>query len=196
LAKLADWRLPLALTIGSVALQGAGPAATAAMRYDRTQVGAGQLWRLLTGHLVHLGWSHLLLNVAGLVLVWALLGSCYRSSQWLLVLAISALVIDAGFLLLNPELQWYVGMSGVLHGMLAAGVLQAWYAGGQGRQEALVLAVFLIGKLGYEFVAGATPASELLAGGPVVTDAHLYGAVGGVLAAVLLGFANRNPANH
>jgi rhomboid family GlyGly-CTERM serine protease len=172
-------------------LQVAGPAAVAALRFERAAVAGGQFWRLLTGHLVHLGWSHLLLNIAGLALIWALLGQCYRPLQWLMIVALSAAGIDAGFLWLQPGLQWYVGLSGILHGMLAAGVVSNWAAGGQGRLEAAVLGVFLLGKLAYEHFAGATPSSEWLAGGPVVTEAHLYGACGGLLAAVMLEFGKR-----
>ena len=46
-----------------------------------------------------------------------------------------------------------------------------------------VLALFLVGKLVYEQSAGALP---LTAGGAVIVDAHLYGAVAGALAALLL----------
>src|SRR5690606_21249305 len=36
--------------------------------YDRADIAAGQWWRLLTGNFVHLGWSHLWLNVGALVI--------------------------------------------------------------------------------------------------------------------------------
>ncbi|MEE8280791.1 MAG: hypothetical protein V3R50_00295, partial [Gammaproteobacteria bacterium] len=29
------------------------------LRYDRAAISDGELWRIITGHLAHLGWSHL-----------------------------------------------------------------------------------------------------------------------------------------
>ena len=42
------------------------------LQYDRAALAAGEWWRLVTAHLVHLGWDHLALNVAG--------GGCTASS--------------------------------------------------------------------------------------------------------------------
>ena len=66
-------------------IQLAGNAAQSALRFERQSIVAGDLWRLLSGHLVHLGWTHLLLNLAGLALVWALVGSVYSGLVWILV---------------------------------------------------------------------------------------------------------------
>ena len=44
-----------------------------------------------------------------------------------------------------------------------------------------ILAVFLVGKLVYEQVIGVMPYSAKSAGGPVVVDAHLYGAIGALI---------------
>ena len=95
-------------------------------------------------------------------------------------------VIDIGFWFLDPTLAWYVGLSGVLHGILAGGV----FAGLLRRErEAIVLAVFIVGKLAWEQWVGPMPGSESASGGAVIVDAHLYGAVGGLLAA--MGFRRR-----
>ena len=92
-------------------------------------------------------------------------------------------VIDTGFWWLNPELYWYVGMSGLLHGLLAAGLVPRLR---RINLETAVLALLLMAKIGWEQFGGPLPGSESTSGGPVVVDAHLYGAIGGVLAAVLL----------
>ncbi len=44
-----------------------------------------------------------------------------------------------------------------------------------------VLAAFIVVKLGFEQHAGALPFADSAAG--VVVDAHLYGAIGGILSA-------------
>jgi hypothetical protein len=43
-----------------------------------------------------------------------------------------------------------------------------------------VLVTVLIGKLLWEFFNGPLPGSEDMAGGRVLTEAHLLGAVGGI----------------
>jgi rhomboid family GlyGly-CTERM serine protease len=79
---------------------------------------------------------------------------------------------------LNPGLIWYVGLSGVLHALFVAGLL------GDIREHAalgwLVLLGFA-GKIIFEQMYGPLPGSERSAGGPVVVDAHLYGAIAGLI---------------
>jgi hypothetical protein len=93
--------------------------------------------------------------------------------------------IDLGFWLLEPQLIWYVGLSGLLHGYLAAGVA----AGLPKLQtEDWLIAGFLIVKLGYEQIIGPIPGSTDTAGGNVVVAAHLYGAIAGLLVGLIISF--------
>ena len=177
-------------------IQLAGNAAQSALRFERQSIVAGDLWRLLSGHLVHLGWTHLLLNLAGLALVWALVGSVYSGLVWILVTFAVVFAVDAGLWLLNPGLEWYVGLSGVLHGLLVAGLIGLISAGASRRNEAIALVVLLLLKLGYEQIAGAMPGSGSLAGGAVVVDAHLYGALGGLCAALVVYLITHRPHIH
>ncbi len=150
-----------------------------ALRYDRTGIEAGQVWRLLTGHAVHLGWNHLWLNVAGLILAGLLFGSVYRAGGWLAITAVAMAAMAIGFW--HSGLVWYVGLSGLLHGVFLAGALR-WVS--EGQWDGYVLITILVAKLAWEQLVGPMPFSESSAGGPVVVDAHLYGAIGGVLGAV------------
>ena len=177
-----------ALALVAVALQAGGAGVREALAYQRAGVAAGELWRLLSGHLVHLGWSHLAYNLAGLVLIGWLVGRAFDAWRWAGIVAASIVVIDVGFWILNPALAWYVGMSGVLHGVLAGGVLAGVLARDR---EAFVLAVIIAAKLAWEQWVGPVPGSESASGGAVIVDAHLYGAVGGLLGA--LGLRHRVP---
>jgi rhomboid family GlyGly-CTERM serine protease len=177
------WLVPGAVVFVALALLPGGDAAREWLRFDRTGIAAGEAWRLLTGHLVHLGVSHTLLNLAGLVLVWFLVGRAFSTRQWLWVMAGSVAAIDVGLWFGSPDLGWYVGLSGLLHGMLAAGIV-AGLAARSG--ESLVLAVVVAGKLAWEQFAGPLPGSEATSGGAVIVDAHLYGVIGGALVAVML----------
>ncbi len=149
-----------------------------ALRYDRAAIGAGEFWRIFTGHFVHLGWRHLVLNLAGLGLGTWLFGQDRSPTQWLMATLSSALVCGAGLWLLSPTVGWCVGLSGVLHGLMVVG-FGGWILAGE-KQAWGLLGVVLI-KLAWEQLGGDMPWADTLAGGRVVTDAHLWGAAGGAL---------------
>jgi rhomboid family GlyGly-CTERM serine protease len=186
------WLLPACLVLTAVGIESTGDWGRHWLSYDRAAIAHGEVWRLATGHLVHLGVSHLLLNLAGLLLVWFLVAACLTGLQWVLVLGIVIAGIDAGFWLLEPQLSWYVGLSGVLHGLLAAGIVAGLPKGGA---ETRILAVLIVAKLVYEQIVGPLPGSEATAGGNVIVAAHLYGAVTGVLTggAILISVRGRAP---
>jgi rhomboid family GlyGly-CTERM serine protease len=139
--------------------------------------------RWFGAHLVHLGWRHVLLNLAGLWLVAWYLGARFGAGSWALSAAIAAIAVDIGIGLWNPELGWYVGLSGVLHGVLIAGLVEG---AGLPRWERSLMGAVIAAKIGWEQVAGPVPGSEQVSGGPVLVDAHLYGALGGLVAGLLL----------
>lgn len=153
-----------------------GDAVGALLRYDRGAIAAGGWWRLLSAHAVHLDLHHLLLNELGLVLVWALFGEDYDAIEWTVIVLSGALAISCGLWWLSPRVAWYVGASGVLHTMMAAGcarhlIARAW--------DRWLLTVALVAKLTYEQLhAGATPG--------IVVDAHLYGAACGFVVGAAL----------
>lgn len=172
------------IAVVAIVLQSGGDPVRDALAYTRDGVAAGELWRLLTNHLVHLGWTHLWLNLAGLALVCWLVGAVFDGLRWLVVAGITALTIAAGFWFLYPELDWYVGLSGLEHGLLVAGL----YVGIRARdKESMILLGFVLAKLAWEqFSGGPLPGSEATSGGAVIVNAHLYGTVGGALAGALL----------
>jgi rhomboid family GlyGly-CTERM serine protease len=158
----------------------AGEAGRLGLRYDRVAIGAGQLWRLLTGHWVHLSVRHALLNALGLALMWALFARDYSPRQWLLIVLGAVLAIDAGLWLWDSTLAWYVGSSGVLHGVMAAGTLAHLV---RREPDGWLLAAFLAGKLAWEHLVGPLPFSGTA---QVVVDAHLFGVIGGTAVAACL----------
>jgi rhomboid family GlyGly-CTERM serine protease len=111
--------------------------------------------------------------------MWALFIRDYRPRQWFLILIAATAAIDAGLWFRDTDVIWYVGASGVLHGVMAAGILAQLR---RGERSGMILAVFLAVKLGYEQFAGALP----FAGSAVVVvvNAHLYGVLGGLAAAL------------
>ena len=150
----------------------------AALEYEREAIAGGEWWRLVSAHFTHLNTRHAALNCLGLALLWALCARDFSPRRWLFILAVIMLVIDAGLWLLAPRVEWYLGASGMLHGVLAAGIIAAL---GRHERAAWVLLSLLLLKLLYEqFVGG----SAVMPGMPVVPQAHLLGVVGGLSAAL------------
>lgn len=185
--------LPVTLVAVLVAFHLAGPDALEALRYERGAVLAGEAWRLLTGHLVHADAAHLGWNLLGVLIVAFLFARDYTWRQWLLVLVLATVTIDLGFLLLEPQLEWYVGFSGVLHGLMAAGLV-AWLRTSRDVITWIVVLLFAA-KLAWEHFAGPLPFTAQSLSMPVVHEAHTYGAIGGLLAALWLAPRTPRPAS-
>ena len=162
----------------------------AAFRFDREAIAGGEWYRLVTGHFVHLSLGHLLLNIAGLGLVWYLVGPAVSLIGWVVAATLSIAAIDIGLLAGVPGLSWYVGLSGLLHGLLATGLIASWHLK---RPELRVLAAILVLKLAWETVVGPVPGGGAVAGGTVVTESHLFGALGGSVAGLLYRLYNAPP---
>jgi len=179
----------LAFVVAALALPAlAGPAALDWLRYDRARIAGGELWRLLSGHLVHYDARHLLMNLAGLGLLWWLFIADLPARSWWLIVALSACAVSAGLYLFDPAVGWYVGLSGVLHGIWAAAGVAAWR---RWRLESGVTLALLAGKLVLE--RGIGPISAGVDPGlTVIVAAHLYGALGGLAGALGLVLARRS----
>jgi rhomboid family GlyGly-CTERM serine protease len=179
-----DGRRGIALAVLFVALilpELGGDAARAALRYDRAAVADGEWWRFLTAHIVHLDFEHAVLNALGLVLMWALFARDYLARAWMFIVLTSIVAIDAGFWFRDTGLTWYVGSSGALHGVMAAGTLAHLL---RRDLDGWILAAFVIVKLAFEQSTGALPFAE--GDSSVVVNAHLYGALGGLLGAAAI----------
>src|SRR5258707_12922022 len=118
------WIWLLLVLVVLAAVLGLGDSVAALLRYDRSAIAAGGWWRLLTAHIVHLDLHHLLLNALGLILMWALFAQDYDPVEWCVIVLSGALAISCGLWWLSPKVSWYVGASGVLHAMMAAGTVK------------------------------------------------------------------------
>src|SRR5882724_5195174 len=179
------WPL-LVLMLSCLGLAALGDPARELLRYDRTSIEHGAVWRLFTGNFVHLGVGHLLEDMAGLLLLWLLFEDVLPGWRTLAVVCVGALAVGAGLYLGDPQVDWYVGISGALDTLWAAGALGLML-----RRDRFgwMLAGVLLAKLAYEQLFGALPFSTVSSGGNVIVDAHLYGA----LAGAVLGFGSGLP---
>jgi rhomboid family GlyGly-CTERM serine protease len=173
-ATLAHWAIPIAIATIATLLQATGGSET--WRLARA-LALAEPWRLASGQLVHLGWTHMLMNLTGLGIVWALFGRDLQAWQWVGAILACGAGVSLGLLCLSPGLDWYVGFSGILHGLLAAALLVR-----MSRQPTALTVLVLIGlaaKLIWEQLAGGGADTAHLIGGTVVVAAHFYGALAG-----------------
>jgi rhomboid family GlyGly-CTERM serine protease len=184
---------PVVLVAVLLAFHGLGADALPVLRYERSAVLSGEAWRLVTGHLVHADMVHLGWNVLGVLIVAFLFARDYSWRQWLVILGVSIATTDLGFLLLAPQLEWYVGFSGVLHGLMAAGLV-AWLRTSRDAITWIVTGLFAA-KLAWEHFAGPLPFTAASLELPVVHEAHTYGAIGGGLAGLWLTRRMPRPAS-
>ncbi len=181
-------RATVIIAILAIVFQAFGDPARELLQYHREAVISGEIWRFVTAHLVHLGSGHLALNLAGLLLVSGLLGREFDLPEWTWISGCGLVITALGFFWLRPDLQWYVGLSGMLHCWITAGALKGLRAG---RKNALVLLIAILLKGFYEQLVGPLPGSELISGGPISVDAHWFGIVGGLIGARSLGLRER-----
>lgn len=139
--------------------------------WQRGALENGQYWRLISAHLVHLNLRHLMLNLLGLIVICELIWDDLALADALALLLFSALGVSLLLWSNQPQLIWYAGLSGVLHG-LWAGCPGAGFL----RQKSLFYAsalLLLAVKLAFP--------SQMVTALPVASVAHLYGALSGLL---------------
>lgn len=150
----------------------------------RPGISTGEWWRSYTGHFVHLGWIHLAMNVVAMWLLAVVFAGVLRVSDWIIALLVLPLLISEGLWWSLPGLKAYAGLSGVLHGVFALGAFRMLGLASE-RSTGLAYVLLLLLKLVLERVTGETTVTAGLIGGPVLIEAHQFGAAAGVFLAVL-----------
>lgn len=172
-------RAELLFSAGLIALilllGAAGEPARDWLRYDRELIAAGEWWRLLTGNLVHLNAAHLALDALGLVLLLLFFRDVFAPGDWLVAVLAGALAVGAGLWWLDPGVQRYLGISGVLHTLLFAGLLLSF------RHTPVLNGVVFL-AMAARIWTEQQPGYDVdylrqTIGGAVLVNAHLYGAL-------------------
>jgi len=142
----------------------------------------GSLPGLVLGPLLHANWPHLIANSVPLLVLGCLVAVEGARRFWL-VTAIVALVGGAGTWLLNVPGTLTVGASVLVFGYFGYVVMRV-FAPGRVAHRIAYAAIALIVIVLY----GATMLAGIFAAGSGVSwQAHLFGAIGGALAALGLG---------
>lgn len=175
--------IPALIGAALIVLLQAVPAGDA-LEYRRALL-AAEPWRVLTAHVVHLNWTHALVNAAAWLVLARLFAPEMGARRQVVCLLLAAAAVSAALALAYPSIAWYRGASGILHALYFAGatVVLRNAARAPRRGGALALAVALVAggwlKIALELPAGgATPYAPWL-GSAVVPQAHLVGAIAG-----------------
>ena len=167
---------PLLIIVLSIILVLAEPLSSELLAYDREQIIGYQWWRFITGHFLHTNIMHLVLNIAGLSLLWALHGQYYPTPRYLLIFLILCLGTSIGLFLFTPQMQWYVGLSGVLHGLFVMG---AYFDIKHKFKTGWIMLMGVWLKVIHEQIFGASEDVAQLIDANVAIDAHLFGTITG-----------------
>jgi membrane associated rhomboid family serine protease len=135
---------------------------------------------VVTAPFLHVGWAHLISNTIPFVIM-GLLIAPEGARRLIWVFAIVALVSGLGTWLIAPEGTIHVGASGVVFGFSTYLIARGWFNRRPG-QIAIGLLVAVI--WGGALLGGLQPREG------ISWQGHLFGAIGGVIAARVL--ANRD----
>ncbi|TLU67508.1 rhombosortase [Thalassotalea litorea] len=176
------WLTPLIVLLISIVVFFVPETFSQSLVFDRNDIANGELWRLFTGHFDHTNLNHMLLNLAGLTMLWALHGDHYRHGLFIAVFFTSAIICSLGIYFFDPQMTRYVGLSGVLHGLFVFGAIADIK---QGDKTGYLLLLGVTAKIIYEQFAGASADMVELIGSDIAIDAHLFGAIGGLIAGLV-----------
>lgn len=156
-------------------------------RYEAKAASAGLWWAAVAGQFAHLSANHLWVNLAGLwIIAWGF-KPWIKATALLVGLASGCAGVWIG-LWLHPAVIWYAGLSGALHGLMVYALCKVILGRGIGaasKQWAGLIALGLLIKLTLEVYIPGLLTDPASIGGPVLPQAHQWGALGGLAAGLL-----------
>ncbi len=161
--------------------------------YQRDEI--DQLWRLWTGHWVHFGWPHFVVDVGlFLILGWML----ERRHPRIAVssLALMPLFISLVIYVFDSQMQRYAGLSALNLGLLLIIALQGWQSNWRDWFWPAVLVIY-VAEIVFEIMSGGSGGGMIRFDDPqvkVATSAHIAGAVYAVAAWLIARRKTRVPA--
>jgi len=154
------------------------PQASQWLAYYHTGIAQFEFWRLITATFCHTNFNHLLMNMLGLVITLLLFIDTFKNKRLFPLIIFNSLFIGLILFFFETELIWYVGFSGVLHGLFSYGAMHDIH---QQDRWGYLLGGGVLAKVTYEQYFGAEQSTVALIGAPVLVNAHLYGMLAGIL---------------
>ena len=182
-----NFPLVTSAVVGAAIVASVVPALQRALVFDRAAIGAGQSWRLLTGHCVHFSPDHLFYDTVALGAAgWTI--ERRRRGELALLCGISALAVGMAVYTLAPQVTRYGGLSGVACAAVAALAVRGLRSSGTPRWVCAAALLALIGKVTWECLTGGALFVSARPDVVVLPLAHGIGmAAGGVFAIVATG---------
>ena len=173
---------PLLLALLSIIAFICEPYSSAHLALENTWWLHGNYYQAISGHFLHTNYIHLGFNLLGVFLLWMLHGDDYDAYFYLIKFFLTCICISILILMFSPEISWYVGLSGAIHGVFAWGCVKDI---SKGLMSGWLLLIGLVIKVGNEQINGAGSLMPGLIEANVAIDSHLYGAVIGFIIGLL-----------
>ena len=151
---------------------------TEPLSYQRTYFLSKLYWQWLTPSLVHANWNHWLLNIVNFYGILIVFFQAWSFKKVLFLFSISSLFITLSLYICLPNLNSYVGMSGVLYTLIVYGGLYTFSK--QKIVSGLILLYVLLKLWIPDIINNSIGINTMLNGLHILTEAHFYGAVVGV----------------
>lgn len=139
-------------------------------------------WRLISAHVFHLDISHAGYNAAGLLIVTLFFARHFTVRSWLNAILVITVLTSVGVWLIGIPAR-FVGLSGLIHGLLVLSLLLEWAQHNYARTDWLspTVLVLLVLKVCLEII-GLLESQVLLSQGAQFGYVHAAGVLAGVIA--------------
>jgi len=151
---------------------------TELLSYHRDLFISQLYWQWLTPSFVHANWNHWFLNIMNFYAMGFIFYTAWSLKKIFWLFSISSFLITLGIYLFVPNINTYVGMSGVLYAFAVYGSLATFK---EQKIVSVLVLTYVIAKLFFPYIVNdIIGINKILKGLYIVTEAHLYGAIVGL----------------
>jgi len=133
----------------------------------------------LTPNLVHANWMHWFLNVINMLALVLIFYKTWSIKRFIFFMIFASYFVTICIYIFLPNVTSYLGLSGVLYGAAVYSGLNEYNE--QKTVSILLLSYVLLKLLFHDFINEITYVDDMLNGLTILTQAHWYGAIFGVL---------------
>lgn len=144
------------------------------LAYNRNSVDNFELWRLISANLLHTNAFHLLINSLAFLLIWNLYHKNLTTKLFILLFIFCSLGVTLGIHFFAHNINNYVGLSGVLHGVF---IFCLYLEIKNHSKIAYLLVIIVFAKIFYEQTFGADKSLAKLINANIAIESHLYGVI-------------------
>ncbi|MCB1669435.1 MAG: rhombosortase [Porticoccaceae bacterium] len=163
---------------------------TLALEFDRKLIFSGEIWRIWTAHFVHSNNNHFALNAIAGVITYSFFYKSINIKVLLIQWGVLSMLISLALLMVYPNIQWYNGLSGLLHAFVAYSATEKAL---QKKPLFLTILVILCGKVLYEMVRTQLGYRNMLGEIAIIFEAHVCGVLVGILIALIARLFSSKP---